>query len=261
MKLSQFGFLSDCIYNMTMTKLSWRTYFVFVITGIFIGILVTAQVKSSVPSSSFIYDQLAAQKALIKDYVDEQAMLKSKIVALRSQIENNQANIRENSQDNNLEALKELKNDIGLSPLKGAGVEIKLNDGFFVNRDSTDQIDQSLVQASDLRDIVNLLHSAKARAIAINDQRVLASTSISAVGNTIMVNNYHVLPPFDIVAIGEKEMIMPLLNDKSYLPDLHARIAQFKIQFSAEAKNNLSVPIYNGNLNTNFLTEATSDSQ
>lgn len=239
-----------------MTALSWRTYTVFVVTGIFIGLLVTAQVKSSVPSTSFIYDQLAVQKELIKDYVDDQARLKSKIVTLRAKIEENQEKIRQSSKDNNLEILKELKSDIGLSSAKGGGVEIKLNDGLFVNRENIAEVDQSLVQASDLRDIVNLLRSAKATAIAINDQRVIASTPISSVGNTIMVNNYHVLPPFNITAIGDRELIIPLLNDENQLPDLQSRIAQFKIQYSAEAKDNLNLPIYNGNLTTKLLTEA-----
>jgi uncharacterized protein YlxW (UPF0749 family) len=244
-----------------MSTLSWRTYLVFVATGVFIGLLVTMQVKSSMPSSSYIYDQLAVQKELIKDYVDEQAMLKSKIVALRTKIEENQANIRQSSKDTNLETLKELKNDIGLSSAKGGGVEIKLNDGFFVNRENIEEIDQSLVQASDLRDIVNLMRSAKATAISINDQRVIASTPISSVGNTIMVNNYHVLPPFNVVALGDPELIMPLLSGEGSLPDLQKRISQFKIQFSAEAKTALSVPVYNGNLTSKFLQESSNGNQ
>jgi len=244
-----------------MPTLSWRTYLVFVATGVFIGLLVTTQVKSSLPSSSYIYDQLAVQKELIKDYVDDQAMLKSKIVALRAKIEENQANIRQSSKDTNLETLKELKNDIGLSSAKGGGVEINLTDGFFVNRENIEEVDQSLVQASDLRDIVNLFRSAKATAISINDQRVIASTPISSVGNTIMVNNYHVLPPFNIVALGDPELIMPLLSGEGALPDLQARVSQFKIQFSASAKNALSVPVYNGNLTIEFLQESSKGNQ
>jgi uncharacterized protein YlxW (UPF0749 family) len=239
-----------------MTSLSWRTYLAFVVTGVLIGLLVTAQVRSSMPSSSYIYDRLAVQEELIRDYVDDQAMLKSKIVTLRAKIEENQEKMRQTSKDNNLEALKELKNDIGLSSSKGPGVEIKLSDGFFVNRENIEEVDQSLVQASDLRDIVNLLRSAKATAIAINDQRVIASTPISSVGNTIMVNNYHVLPPFNITAIGDPELIMPLLADANSLPDLQSRISQFKIRFSAEAKDALSAPVYNGNLTTRFMQES-----
>ncbi len=244
-----------------MPTLSWRTYLAFVVTGILIGLLVTAQVKSSVPTSSYMYDQLAMQNDLIKDYIDEQTLLKSKIVTLRTRIEENQAKIRQSSEKNNLDTLKELKNEVGLETAKGSGVLVKLADGIFVNRANTDTIDQSLVQASDLRDMVNLLRTAKATAIAINDQRVIASTPISSVGNTIMVNNYHLLPPFNIVAIGDPQLILQRLNDPAALPDLDKRIKDYKIQFSAEENDNLSAPVYNGNLSFKFLQESTNQNQ
>lgn len=239
-----------------MPNLSWRTYLAFVITGIFIGLLVTAQVRSSMPTSSFIYDQLTVQKDLIRDYIDDQALLKSKIVTLRGKIDENQAKIRQSTEKNNLETLKQLKADIGLETAKGTGVRINLNDGMFVNRENIETVDQSLVQASDLRDIINLLRTAKATAIAINDQRVIASTPISSVGNTIMVNNYHLLPPFNIVAIGDPELIMPRLADPLSLPDLQKRINELKIRFSAASSDSLSIPVYNGNLTVSLLKDS-----
>lgn len=244
-----------------MTTLSWRTYLAFVITGIFIGVLVTAQVRSSMPTSSYIYDQLAVQKELIDDYIGDQALLKSKIVTLRTKIDENQAKIRQTSKDNNLETLKGLKSEVGLETAKGAGVEISLTDGMFVNRENIETIDQSLVAASDLRDIVNLLRAAQATAISINDQRVIASTPISSVGNTIMVNNYHLLPPFNITAIGDGELIMQRLNDPQSLPDLLKRSKELKVRFSAQAKDNLNVPVYNGNMTVSFLQQAPNHTQ
>lgn len=245
---------------MQIMNLSWRTYGVFIITGVFIGLLVTAQIRSSVPSSSYIYDQLAVQKDLIKSYIDDQALLKSKIVSLRSKIEENQQKIRESSRSNNLEILKGLKKDVGLESVQGPGVEIYLNDGAFARRENIENIDQSLVQASDLRDLVNLLRTAKAQAIAINDQRVIAGTSITSVGNTILVNNFHLVPPFNIAAVGDAELIMQRLSDAAALPDLQKRAKDLKIQFSAKAKDGLNIPVYNGNLTLKFINEFTKPS-
>jgi uncharacterized protein YlxW (UPF0749 family) len=230
---------------------------VFVITGIFIGILVTAQVKSSVPPSSFIYDELAVQKELIKDYTDQQALLKSQIVTLRGKIEENQNNIQQTAEKNNLDTLKALKKDIGLETAKGGGVLIQLDDGVFVKRDSPENSTDSLVAASDLRDVVNLLRTAKADAIAINDQRIIATSPITSVGNTILVNNYNMLPPFNISAIGDPELIMQRLNDPSSLPELNKRVQEYKIQFSAQLKKDLVIPVYNGNFSLKFLQSQT----
>jgi uncharacterized protein YlxW (UPF0749 family) len=236
--------------------LSWRTYFVFIITGVFIGLLMTAQFRSSIPSSSYLSDRLQAQKELIKSFIDDQGLLKSKIVTLRDKINEQQQKIKASSQSNNLETLATLKKDMGLETVKGPGVEVVLNDGVFVNRESTDNIDQSLIHASDLRDLVNLLRTAKAEAISINDQRVIASTPITSVGNTILVNNFHLLPPFNVSAVGDSEIILQRLNEAGVLPDLTKRAQELKVQFSFRGKEGLSAPVYNGNLTTDYIAKA-----
>jgi uncharacterized protein YlxW (UPF0749 family) len=240
---------------MDFFSLSWRTKGVFIATGVVIGLLVSIQFRSSIPNSSYIYDELAIQKQLIKSYIDDQALLKSKIITLRGKIEETQAQAKSTQEKNNLETLQSLKKDIGLETVKGAGVEINLNDGMFVNRENTETLDQALIHASDLRDIVNLLRAAKVEAIAINDQRVIATSPITSVGNTIMVNNFHLLPPFTITAIGDPELIQQQLNDKGDLPDLQKRVKEGKIQYSIKSKSILTAPVYNGNLNPKYLTE------
>lgn len=238
---------------MNFLNLSVRTKMVFIGTGIFIGLLVSVQIKSSVPNSSFIFDQLEAQKSLIKSYLDDQAVLKSRIVSLRKGIEESQAGSKIALEQTNLEILQNLKKEIGLVAVKGEGVILVLNDGQSIDREKVESMDQSLIHASDLRDVVNLLRAAKADAIAINDQRVIAASPISSVGNTILVNNTHLLPPFTIVAIGDPEVIKQQLADPAALPDLQKRVKGNKVQFTVQNKGNLSVPEYVGTLTLNFL--------
>ncbi len=227
---------------------------VFIVTGVFVGLLLTMQFKSSIPTSVFPTDELEAQQNLIESYIADQALLKTKIVNLRSQIDEAQQQSEALVQDNNLETLKNLKKEMGLEPVRGKGIEISLSDGVFVNRDSSESISQSLIHASDLRDIVNILRTAKAEGISINDQRVIASTPITSVGNTILVNNFHLLPPFTVSAIGDQELLMQRLNDPTSLPDLQKRSGEMKIQFETVLKEGISIPIYNGNLSTKYIS-------
>lgn len=243
---------------MNFLELSFRTKLVFVTTGIFIGLLVSAQIHSAIPTGAHPYDQLTIQKDLIKSFIDDQTRLKSTIVSLRKKIEENQQALKEQGESANLEILHGLKQDLGLESAKGEGIEINLNDGALVNRENMEALDQSLVHASDLRDIINLLRASQADAIAINDQRVIASTPISSVGNTILVNNFHLLPPFHIVAIGDSEYLRQRLNDPKNLPDLQKRIQEGKIQFEFSPKSNLTAPLYNGNLSFQYLKETAS---
>ncbi len=238
--------------------LSVKTKVAFVTTGVFIGILMTAQFQSSVPESSYLYDQLTLQKALLKSFSDDQAFLKSKILTLRQAIQQNQENLKSITASGNLDTLKKLKSSVGLEMAQGPGVEIILTDGPFANRDNPETIDQSLIHAADLRDIVNLLRSTRADAIAINDQRIIASTPISSVGNTILVNNFHTLPPFSITAVGDPDLIISRLKDPKALPDLRQRAQDSKIGFSFKTMANVFAPVYNGNLVFSYLKSSSS---
>ena len=233
----------------------WKVSAVFVVTGLFIGALLTVQFQSSIPSSMFLTDELRAQKELIDGYVHDQGLLKSKIVGLRTEISEAQEKAEATIQSANLETLKGLKEEIGLTSLRGPGVEIVIDDGIFVNRDNPDTVSQSLVHASDLRDVVNVLRAARAEAIAINGQRVIATSSISSVGNTILVNNFHLLPPFTVSALGDPEIIMQRLNDPMALPDLAKRTKDLNIQFTAQSQEGVLIPEYSGNLSSLYISE------
>lgn len=237
---------------MEKTGFNWKVYVAFVITGIVVGLLVTAQFRSAIPASSYPYDEYKVQQELIKSYSDDQAVLKTKILNLRKQIEEKQKKSGQSAQKNNLEVLAGLKKDIGLESLKGPGAEITLDDGPFAQRTAQGS-EQFLVHAADLRDIINLVFSAQAEGVAINDQRVIASTPISSVGNTILVNNFHVLPPFTITVIGDPELLLQRLNDPLALPDLAKRVKAQKIGFGYKAKEGLAVPVYNGDFRLKYV--------
>jgi len=238
---------------MKLTESSFRTQLVFVASGVFIGLLITSQFRSSVPTSSYPSDELAIKKELIKNFLDDQSLLKSKIVVLRDEIGKTQDQSKNLGDQKLIETLNQLKTDVGLETAQGNGVEISLNDGVLVKRDETDAIDQSLIHAADLRDLINVLRSARAEAISINDQRILSNTSITSVGNTILVNNFHLLPPFTVIAIGDPELMSQRLTDVNALPDLNKRQKSSNIQFTFAIKNGLLAPIYNGDFSVKYM--------
>jgi len=232
---------------------SWTVQAAFVVTGILIGVLVTAQFKSSIPASSYPYDEYKVQQELIKSYTDDQAVLKTKILNLRKEIDDKQKQSGVTVQKNNLDTLEQLKSDIGLGTAKGNGLVITLDDGAFAQRTTSEGSETFLVHAADLRDIVNLAFSAQADAVAINDQRVIASTPISSVGNTILVNNFHVLPPFTVTVLGDKDFLLQRFNDLTALADLNKRSKAQKISFSFLPKDSVALPVYNGDFRLKYV--------
>lgn len=225
----------------------------FLVTGFIVGALLTWQFNTKVPiEGNFPSDEIEAKEALLKSFLDEQSYLQSRIVTLRNKIEETQGDLETQSQKTNVSFLESLKSDVGLSEVTGEGLEILLDDGKSIDRTSADLSDLSLVQASDLRDIVNILNAANVDAISINNQRVIAHSPISSVGTTILVNNSHIAPPFVISVVGDTEIM--LQRFKNLLPALYEKREQNSIFVEVHKKNRLTIPIYNGDLKIDYLT-------
>lgn len=228
--------------------------YAFLITGLLIGILITWQFQNEVPAgSSFAVDEIEARQGLLKEFLDEQAYLQSRIVTLRKQIEDSQKTINAQTEKVNLDILEDLKEDIGLTAIAGRGIEITLDDSPFALREGINVTEEELVQASDLRDIVNILSAADALAISINDQRVIATSPISSVGTTILVNNAYIAPPFVIHAVGDPEMFVQRILNEKLLPSIYERSAKSKLIFQVALRDFVKIPIYNGDFKVNYL--------
>jgi uncharacterized protein YlxW (UPF0749 family) len=226
----------------------------FVLTGLVMGMLMTWHFRTRLPvADDFPSHEVKAREELLKEFLEEQSYLQSRIVALRQQIEETQQNIQIHSSESNLELLEWLKEEIGLVEVVGAGVEITLDDSKLVSRINAEEANKGLVKASDLRDIINILNSSNADAVSINGQRVIASSPITSVGTTILINNSHVAPPFSITVVGDTEVLLRGVLDKNLLGDLYERKASKSLIFDIVARNRLVVPVYNGDLKTDHI--------
>lgn len=227
----------------------------FMTTGLLAGMLLTWQFLSKAPLPlNFPSEEVKAKEDLLKSYLDEQSYLMSKIVSLRKDVETAQTKIEDSTQTANFSQLDDLKRDMGLTAISGPGLEITLDDGHLLTRaEKTEITDTNLVQASDLRDVVNILNASKADAISINDQRIIANSPISSVGTTIMVNNSHIAPPFIINAVGDSEMMLQRLLNKNLLLDIYTRRAKSNIGFEIAKKVGITIGIYNGDLKSSHL--------
>ena len=225
-----------------------------VVVGTFAGLLIALQLQTGPPvSGNFPVDEIEARQELIESYLDEQGYLQSRIVFYRRAIDSAEDNIHAQIGISDLKLLDRLKRHVGLSEVEGNGVEIVLNDSPLARRTNSDILDKNLVQASDIRDVVNLLNAASADAIAVNNQRVMPNSPISSVGTSILVNNVHIAPPFEIQAVGDKAIFLQRLLNGGLLPELFKKAAAGNIELSIIDKNGLTLPIYSADLQSEHL--------
>ncbi|MCX6807109.1 MAG: DUF881 domain-containing protein [Candidatus Berkelbacteria bacterium] len=226
------------------TKLS----ILLLLVGIALGLFLTAQWRakpSRVTSPILPYTSLRETREILQS---ENENLKKQISDLQNQINQDQELVKKAkvTSSSSIDELERLKDQIALTSVKGDGVRIVLADST-----SGSATTDSIVHASDLRDIINLLWSSKASAIAINDQRVSASTSIDCIVNTILINNARLTSPFKIEAIGKSSELFKTLTDPNILIDLQRR-TKLGLQFEVKTAKNITLPVFNGSYNIQF---------
>lgn len=109
----------------------------------------------------------------------------------------------------------------GATAVVGEGVLLTLNDPPL----SADRQDEDRVLSRDLQTIVNGLWAEGAEAIAINEQRLTATSTIRFAGQAIVVDLKALARPYEVAVIGEQDRLIEELRSGStgtYLTELRS---------------------------------------
>ncbi|MDT4990537.1 MAG: hypothetical protein QOH97_429 [Actinoplanes sp.] len=99
--------------------------------------------------------------------------------------------------------LRDLEAQTGLAPVRGPGAKITVGDGPTpINPVTENRSTEARVRDSDLQLAANALWAAGAEAIAVNGQRLTATSTIRQAGEAILVDFQPVTTPYTIMAIG-----------------------------------------------------------
>ena len=189
----------------------------------------------------------------------EQDALKSQILQLRAQVEELEASSAGN------DALVTAANDqldqarlaAGLVDLQGPGVVVQLEDSTQpVPPDGAAADD--LVGAADLRAVTDELWLDGAEAIAVNGERMTATSGITDVGSSILLNGAYLQPPYQVVAIGPKDLYKRLMGSASFAAFVRARVEGYGIRLGAGSLDKAVVPAYAGAVSLGYAQSVSS---
>ena len=142
--------------------------------------------------------------------------------------------------------LEEARLGVGLTKLKGPGVVVAIADSKRVVPDGENPANY-IVLVDDLRDIVAALWASGAEAIAINGERLVATSSIYGVGASVLVNTAFLSPPFQIEAIGSEGLLDRFQANAAFQGRVAQRIEVFGLEFAAQAADALELAAFVGN--------------
>ncbi|MGA9349543.1 MAG: DUF881 domain-containing protein [Anaerolineae bacterium] len=184
----------------------------------------------------------------IKRLEAEQQELKEGIGRMREQLDEYQRELAANTEMlKGISAeLKRQKMMAGLLAVEGAGIQVTLDDSSIQSVPATADLSTYLIHEYDLRDVVNLLWMAGSEAITVNDERIVATTSIYCVGSTVMVNDTRLSPPYLIQAVGNPVAQEDILSNPAYLKEIKRKAALHDVQFKVDRVKMLTLPAYKG---------------
>ncbi|MEO8632258.1 MAG: DUF881 domain-containing protein [Chloroflexota bacterium] len=227
---------------------------VLLLPAVLFGLLVTVQWRTQSErnelTSRYNTPLLDAAKTLQK----EQDTLKVQLAGLRAELDQIQASASTQSDaSKDLQArIDDLKTLAGLNERAGDGVIITLDDARGAS--AAKDIEKSICHNTDLTDIVNQAWRGGGSAIAINDERIVGSSSIYCVGSTIMVNGTLMSPPFSVVVIGPQNELLAAYDDPTQLRDIKQRRDVYGLGFRVSRATALRLPPYRGALNVRYAT-------
>lgn len=161
---------------------------------VILGIMLAVQFRTTQDiRSSVQYQRAEDLTQRLMQVEKERSILENQVRDLR-QISTNDAVTKD---------LENTKMGAGVVPLQGAGVIVTVDDTKPAAPAGSKNPNLYLIKDEDILKILNELRAGGAEAIAINNQRLIASTEIRTAGSFLSVNNMNLATPFEIKAIGD----------------------------------------------------------
>ena len=180
---------------------------------------------------------------LIHTRQDEVDSLGKQLVRLRADVTDARHRLSATSADD-ARRLHDVQVWAGTTKMAGPGLEIRLADSHRAAKSGTDR-ESLAVHDVDLQLVVNALWAAGGEAVAVNGQRLVATSPIRAAGETITVNFRPLVPPYKVEVIGA--------DRKAFLASEVAQrfrrwVDDYGLGFTVKGRRKVTVPAYQGTI-------------
>ena len=213
------------------------------LVALLLGLLIAVQLRSATQVDNAIPDlRVSEMRSVLMETITQNQLLTRDLEDLRQKVHE-----YENATLKGESAMQVVQSDLesarllaGLMDVKGPGLVLTLTDSQ-AEALPGDNPNVFLIHDEDLLKLVNVLFSAGAEAISINDQRLVATSEIYCAGTTISINNTRVGPPYVVNVIGNPETMDSALHIREGIINT---LSYFGIGVSVRRENVVIVPAY-----------------
>jgi uncharacterized protein YlxW (UPF0749 family) len=215
-----------------------------------LGFLIAAQLAAEGPRVRYTTQERSTLIETTLGLQNQQDALKAQILDLRTKIGQLEAQgpgsdalVKQLNTD-----LEQARIDSGLIAMQGPGVVFRLEDAGGTGGADT------LVTARDIREVVEELWLAGAEAIAVNGERVTASTAFLDIGGSVLANSAYLAPPYQIAAIGPSGLYDRVRASATFTAFVADRVEGQNLQLSVAQPDSVDIPAFAGTVNVRFGT-------
>ncbi|MDO9455816.1 DUF881 domain-containing protein, partial [Nocardioides sp.] len=168
---------------------------------------------------------------------DRRARQEERVVAQRNRVGQLERGLRRLTDDEQTAAvdLRRLQVSTGFIAVKGEGVRVRVTP-------APDADENQEVHDVDLRLLVNGLFAAGAEAVAVNNQRITATSAIRTSGTAIAVNFIGIEPPYVVEAIGDERTLPARFADSSTGQSFASNAGFYGFTYTVDNVDELTLP-------------------
>ena len=219
-----------------------------------LGFLIAAQITGEKPRTQYSTQERAPLIQTALDLQTKQETLKTQILDLRKRIGDLEA-----QDPGAAQSLRQLYADLedarlaaGLIAISGPGVAFRLEDG------TPGAGVDALVSARDVRILVQELWLAGAEGVAVNGERLSATSAVIDIGGSILVNSAYLAPPYQISAVGPPDLYERLQGSVTFVDFVQGRINRSGISLCVAELASVDLPAFAGTVNLRYAAPAAS---
>jgi uncharacterized protein YlxW (UPF0749 family) len=142
--------------------------------------------------------------------------------------------------------LERVEQIAGVTGLAGPGLVVTLDDASGACPSGQQQ--DCEIQDTDLQLAVNTLFDAGAEAVAVNGERIIATTAIRNAGRAVLINYRVLTPPYQVAAIGDREFLTAAFAASEFARDFEVWTDTYGLGFALEEADELRLPAYSGSI-------------
>jgi uncharacterized protein YlxW (UPF0749 family) len=145
---------------------------------------------------------------------------------------------------------------VGAGPVSGPAVRVVLDDAGYTLETLPEgyTVDDVVVHQQDVHGVINALWTGGAEALMVQDQRIVATSSVQCVGNTLYLQGRVYSPPYTITAIGDVAGLQQALLGDPVVTNYRAWSDLLGLGYQVETFDAIEMPAYSGSVRPEHVT-------